>query len=701
MQDAHAFLANLTLVLGVAALTTSLFQRIRQPVVFGYLVAGMIVGPYVGVPLFADRSMVTTLSELGVILLMFGLGLEFSLRTLLQVGPTVGLIAVVDTSAMFGFGYVAAQLLGWTAIESVFCGAIIAISSTTIIVKAFAEQRVTGRVTELVFGILIMEDLIAILLIAILTTVASGGGVSAGSVGVTAGKLALFLALFVGAGLVVVPRIVRTVVRLDRPETTLVVSLGLCFGGAMLALGAGYSVALGAFIAGSLVAESGEGKRIEHLVVGVRDMFGAVFFVSVGMMIDPRLVAENWVAVVLLSTVVIVGKFFAVTVGAFLTGNDVRTSTQAGMSLTQIGEFAFIIAAVGLSTGAIRDFLYPVAVAVSAITTLTTPILIKLSGPFTTFVDRKLPRPLQTFVGLYGSWIERLRATPIDATRVPLVRRKIRLLAFDALLLAGLVIGVVLGREPLTVRLVAATAISPAVVAVALYVAAALLALPLLIGIVRVSAALALLLAFRALPPAPANRLDYAAAPRRVLVATLQLALVTLTGLVVVVITEPFVPLGRGVILLGLLVAWFSVVFWRSTADLYGHTRAGAEVLLTALSRTVVTPAPANEDSGDRGDSGDSIGSRDLSAVHKVLPGLGDPVPFPLTPECLGTGKTLRELQLRSETGAVVLAITRGDESVLLPTGREQLRSGDLLALAGTTAAIEGARRLLGPRQIG
>jgi CPA2 family monovalent cation:H+ antiporter-2 len=170
------------------------------------------------------------------------------------------------------------------------------------------------------------------------------------------------------------------------------------------------------------------------------------------------------------------------------------------------------------------------------------------------------------------------------------------------------------------------------------------------------------------------------------------LALVTLIGLVVVVITEPFVPLGRGVILLGLVVAWFLVVFWRSTADLYGHTRAGAEVLMTVLSRTVAVPAVS---------AGDSSSARDLSAVHKVLPGLGDPVPFALTPESPGVGKTLGELQLRSQTGAVVLAITRGDESVLLPTGGEQLRSGDLLALAGTTAAIEGARRILGPVQVG
>jgi CPA2 family monovalent cation:H+ antiporter-2 len=689
MADAHAFLANLTLVLCVAALTTFVFQRIRQPVVFGYLVAGMIIGPYIGVPLFADRSMVTTLSELGVILLMFGLGLEFSLRKLAEVAPTVGLIALVDTSAMFGFGYLSGQLLGWTTLESVFTGAIVAISSTTIIVKAFAEQGVRGRFTELVYGILIIEDLIAIFLIAMLTTVATGAAVSAGAVGATAGKLVLFLALFIGLGLVVVPRVVRAVVKLDRPETTLIVSLGLCFGGALLALDAGYSVALGAFIAGSLVAESGEAKRVEHLVVGVRDMFGAVFFVSVGMMIDPRLVAENWVAVVVLSVVVVVGKLLAVTVGSFLSGNDVRTSTQAGMSLTQIGEFAFIIAAVGTTTGVVGEFLYPVAVAVSAVTTLTTPIAIRASGAFATFVDRRLPRPLQTFVGLYGTWIASLRATPDAAGTAPLVRRKIRLLILDTALLAAVVIGTVFARPALLERFSAST-IAPAWASAALYAVAMLLAVPLMFGIVRVSGALASLLAYRALPQGSGNRLDYAETPRQVLVATLQLGLVAVSGLVVVVVTEPFVPLGRGVAVLAFVVGWLTVVFWRRTADLYGHTRAGAQVLLSAISKGFAASSTPSVIA-----SASTTASRDMSTVHRVLPGLGDPIPFVVTEGSHAAGRTLRDLQLRSITGAVLLAITRGDDNVLLPVGAERLRAGDILALAGTADAIRQASALL------
>src|SRR5512145_428174 len=380
MHGAHHFLLALTTVLGVAAVTTVLFERLRQPVVLGYILAGLIVGPHVPVPLFADVGIVKTLSELGVILLMFALGLEFSLRSLARVGPTAGTTAVVQSSIMVWLGFVAGRAFGWTPLESVFAGAIVAMSSTTIIAKAFDDLRVKGALRDLVVGVLLVEDLFAIVFMAILTAVATGAGVSPGELGATLGRLVAFLAALLVAGMLVVPRAIRYVRRLGRPETLLVVSLGLCFGMAFLALEAGYSVALGAFLAGSLVAESGEGHAVEELVRPVRDLFAAIFFVSVGMLIEPALVARHWVAVLLFIGLVVVGKSSAVGLGAFLTGHGVRTSVQAGMSLAQIGEFSFILAALGASLRATGDFLYPIAVAVSAVTTLTTPWLIAGSG---------------------------------------------------------------------------------------------------------------------------------------------------------------------------------------------------------------------------------------------------------------------------------------------------------------------------------
>jgi CPA2 family monovalent cation:H+ antiporter-2 len=402
MHEADQFLKSLAVVLCVAAVATVAFQRLKLPVVFGYLLAGLIIGPHIPIPFVADEGTVRTLAELGVILLMFSLGLEFNFRKLMAVAPTAGVIALAQASAMMFAGFALGQMFGWTTLESVFAGAIIAISSTTIIVKAFAEQNVRGKVTEIVFGVLIIEDLIAIFLLVLLTAFSSTGGISPATLGMTALRLAMFLAGLIGIGLLIVPRLIRIVVSLGRKETTLVASIGICFASSWLALSFGYSVALGAFLAGSLIAESGTEKVVEHLVHPVRDMFAAIFFVSVGMMIDPARIAENWVAVLAFSFVVITGNLIVVSISAFLTGLDTRTSVQAGMSLGQIGEFSFIIAGLGLATGATGNFLYPVAIAVSALTTMTTPIMIRSAEPVAAFVDRHLPRPLQTFAALYG-----------------------------------------------------------------------------------------------------------------------------------------------------------------------------------------------------------------------------------------------------------------------------------------------------------
>jgi K+:H+ antiporter len=293
MHETHRFLEALALVLGTAAVTTVLFQRLRQPVVLGCLLAGVLVGPHVAFPLFADPETIHTLSELGVILLMFALGLEFRLGKLVGLAPTAGVTALLQCSIMFWLGFVIGRAFGWTPLESATCGALLAISSTTIIAKAFDERKIGGRLRELVVGILIVEDLIAVLLMAGLTAVATGSGLSTGALALTTGRLLAFPIGIVAIGLLAVPRAMRAILGLDRAETTLVASIGICFGIAFLAQLAGYSVALGAFLAGSLVAESGSAHVIEKLVQPVKDLFAAVFFVSVGMLIDPALAAER------------------------------------------------------------------------------------------------------------------------------------------------------------------------------------------------------------------------------------------------------------------------------------------------------------------------------------------------------------------------------------------------------------------------
>jgi CPA2 family monovalent cation:H+ antiporter-2 len=308
-MDPHRFLESLALVLCVAALTTVFFQWLRQPVVLGYLIAGLIIGPHVPFPLVGDPIVVHTLSELGVILLMFSLGLEFHLGKLFS-ARAAGLTTLVENSIMVWLGFVTGRAFGWTMMESIFSGAIVAISSTTIIAKVFDEEGVRGKLRDFVVGVLIFEDLIAVLFMTALTTAATDGA-PAETLLRSSARLLAFLAGLLGVGILIVPAAFRAIARLERAETTVVASAGLCFGVALLAQKFGFSVALGAFLAGALVAESGEAKEVERLIHPIRDMFAAVFFVSVGMQLDPAVVMQHWGAILAFTAVVVGGKIFS------------------------------------------------------------------------------------------------------------------------------------------------------------------------------------------------------------------------------------------------------------------------------------------------------------------------------------------------------------------------------------------------------
>jgi len=681
MHDVHEFLRSLTVVLAVAAITTVVFQRLRQPVVLGYIIAGLIVGPHVPIPIVADPGTIQTLSELGVILLMFSLGLEFHLAKLVRVGPAAGFTAVIQSSFMAWLGFLAGRLFGWTVLESVFTGAIVAISSTTIIAKVFDEQGIRGRLREFVVGILLIEDLIAIVFMAVLTAVATGAGLSASGLAGTIGRIVAFLVALLIVGMLVVPRFIRYVTRLGRAETTLVASIGICFATAYVAQRFGYSVALGAFIAGSLVAESGKGEEIERLVHPVRDVFAAIFFVSVGMLIDPALVARHWGAVTVLTLLVVVGKVAGVSVGAFLAGTGTRTAVQAGMSLAQIGEFSFIIAGLGLTLGATRDFLYPVAVAVSAFTTLSTPWLIRASPPVAAFIDRKLPRPLQTFAALYGSWLERLKVESAARAGMQGVRRFVGLLTLDAAVLSALIVAISLQFGAIADALAGTLHIEPAIARVIIVAATAAAALPLVVGIGRLSRGLGRSLAETALPQA-VGKADLDAAPRRALGVTLQLGIALIAGIVVVAITQVFLPSYSGPLVLFLVLAGFGVAIWRSVRDLEGHVRAGAQAVVAALGRYARAGSPAP-------------GTEALADVNRLLPGLGEPVAVRIDAASPVVGQSLADLNLRGRSGATVLAISRDGESIAVPTAGERLQAGDVLALAGSHEAIDAAKELL------
>ena len=683
-MESVVFLQNLAVVLLVAALATVLFQRLHQPVVFGYLFAGMIIGPHLPVPLVADLDTVRTLSELGVILLMFSLGLEFSISKLAAVSQKAGPVALFESTIMVSIGYFVGQILGLSRIESIFVGAIVGISSTTIIVKAFEEQKVRGRVTELVFGILIIEDLIAVFLLTILTTLSQSGAFSPSDLGLTAVRLVMFLVPLIGFGLLTVPRAIRYIQRIGSPETTLVASIGLCFAAALLALSFGYSVALGAFIAGSLVAESGHEREIETLVRPVRDMFAGIFFVSVGMIIDPAALAAHWPAVLALTLTVILGKVFAVTIGAFLAGHGRRTAIKAGMSLAQIGEFSFIIASVGVTADVIASWIYPVAIAVSAITTLTTPLLIRLSNKAAAEIDHWLPEPIQTVAALYASWIERVRSAPRVPTERSVTRRIVRIILVDAALLTALVIGVDVEIDRVTGIVGRMVSMPPDRVRFALVLIGGLIAVPLIYGIIISARSLGLHLARRAFAEAQKGKVDLADAPRRALVILIQIAVVIAVGIPVVAITQPFLPPHQGAVVLSLLTVVLLVALWRNAANLQGHARAGAQIIASALAHQMASTDEPTEETK-------------LEDVNAVLPGLGEPVAIRVVPESIAVGRSLAQLNLRGATGATVLAIRRGEQQIPTPLGREVILANDILAVAGAHDAIAVARAIFAP----
>ena len=679
MNDAHHFLQALAIVLCVAGATTVLFRRLHQPVVLGYALAGVIVGPHVPIPLVADPDVVHTLSELGVILLMFSLGLEFRLDKLARLATTAGITAVVESSIMVWLGFVAGRLFGWTTLESLYTGAVVAISSTTIIAKAFAEHGIKGKLAEIVFGLLICEDLVGILLLAILTAVGSGAQVSLSSLARTTGQLAGFIVGLLVAGMLVIPRLMRLVVRQARNETIVVATVGLSFGFALLARAFGYSVALGAFFGGALVAESGEGKLIERLIEPVRDVFAAVFFVSVGMLIDPALIARHWVVVLALTAVVVAGKLIGVGVGCFLVGFGVRTSVQAGMSLGQIGEFSFIIAGLGLSVGATRSFTYPVTVAVSALTTLLTPWLIRGSDSVAAYVDRRLPHAIQTYAALYGSWVEGLRSTHSHATAWSRIRRLIVRLCLDLAIVAALAIGASLSEARVLELARRFAGMSPILAQVLFFALTIVFLSPFLLGAVRLSRALGLALAVEALPSSDSG-LDLADAPRKALLVSLQIAILLIAGGPLVTVIQPFYPRLPGLGLLLFLVLALIYPLWRSAGSVHGHVRAGAQLIVEALTSIGRDSSSASMD----------------EQVHALLPGLGDASAFRLETGSAAVGHSLKQIALRGRSGATVIAIQRDPSETIFPSADEILRGGDILILTGSKDSVRAAKQILG-----
>jgi CPA2 family monovalent cation:H+ antiporter-2 len=653
---------DLALILGAAAVSTLVFSKLRQPIVLGYLIAGFAVGPHFPLwPNVADTEGVKLWAEIGVIFLLFGLGLEFSFKKLAKVGRSAFISATFEILTMTVLGYLFGKALGWTTMDSIYLGTILSMSSTTIIIRAFDEAGLKGKAfASLVFGILIVEDLMAILLMVILSAISVPGSFSGSKLVFLSGRLLFFLMAWFLVGIYILPSLLKRVRKLLSNEIMLIVSIALCLMMVILATKASFSAALGAFIMGSILAETEEGERIEHLLVSVKDLFAAVFFVSVGMMIDPSILRDHFGVVILITLLTIFGKLLGSGFGALLSGRSLRHSTQAGMSLAQIGEFSFIIATLGVSLNVVSDFLYPIIIAVSAVTTFTTPYLIRYSDPLYTWIEKRLPQ----------KFLERLA----HYERAMLVSGKESILkifwkSYGPLILLNAVVVLVIG------------------------LASSQWALPLLLKMfgnersVRFLACVVTLVAcspfLSAVVLKVPKKIPLFEAESIFRLRSLQLGITIIRAVI-------------GLVLIDVIISRFATtkilpfVVLVATPLMIYFFRGYIGRLYSLVENRFLKNLNAKE----------LADLETLELLPQLAPWNATLTRIDLTPESRVVGQTLEECKFRTNTGATVGMIDRGNRRIFAPGRGERLLPGDQLLLIGTEEQIAAVRELTKPEEI-
>lgn len=412
MEHLPKLVQDLALILVAAAFTTLLFRKIKQPLILGYIIAGFLVGPYLSLtPSVVDTENIRKLAQIGVIFLLFGLGLEFSFKKLMRIGGTASITGFIEITICSTSGYALGRLMGFTIMDSLFLGGMTASSSTAVIIRIFEELEVkTKQFARIVFGILVVEDIVVILLMVLLSTVAITQKLEGAQMLFIIAKLLFFLILWFIAGIFLIPTLLKRVKNLLDDETLLILAIGLCLGMVVVATQAGFSAELGAFIMGSILAETTKAEKVEHIIKPVKNLFGAIFFVSVGMLIDPAKILAYRFEVLAFFLLILFIKPLAVTIGCLVSGQPLKQALRVGMSMGQIGEFAFIVATLGLTLGVISDFLFPVAVGASVLTTFTTPYLIKSADKIYLFLEKNLPAKWIRVLTNYASSSEHIQA---------------------------------------------------------------------------------------------------------------------------------------------------------------------------------------------------------------------------------------------------------------------------------------------------
>lgn len=583
------FIKDLAVVMLIAGATTILFQRMRQPVLLGYILAGVLIGPHTPGTLVADPRAIDDISNLGVVLLMFTLGLEFSVRKLREVGVGVLAVAVGEVGLMLWLGFSIGQLFGWTGMDALFLGAAVSLSSTMVATRTLAENGQRYQpFAQLVVGLLVAEDMLTIVMLTLLTAVAIGGSVQAETALTLIGHLGLFVVVGMVLGLLLLPRLVDYVAGFGRDETLLVSVLGICFGASLLAAWMGFSVALGAFLAGAVVAEARSVGRVLHLVEPLRDMFAALFFVAIGLKIDPAMLLQYALPALAIAAVVIAGKTLACSLGIFVVGHDARTSLRSGLGMAQIGEFSFVIATLGLSLGVISDFIYPITVAVSVLCMAASPYLNRSADGLATGLRRVTPRSMRVLATSYSGWLENLKPVNENAALAAIFRRLLWHIGINVLLVVALfVLGAYVNAHNWS--WFSMFGIERDLRHTLIWACALFLSLPMLIAVYRKAGALGMLLAEIGIRERFAG--SYTQPMRNVLARIIPLATLLALGLLVSALGSAILPprgIALSLIVLGVVLA---VVLWRSLVHMHARLQA-------ALKETLDKPEPPVDGSG-------------------------------------------------------------------------------------------------------
>lgn len=662
------FVAELAIILVAAGVFTIISKALKQPIILGYIVAGFLVGPHLGLIPGIEMEGVEQWSEIGIIFLLFALGLEFSFKKLIKVGGGAIITAGVKCIGMFIVGMVAANLMGWSQMEGIFLGGLLSMSSTTIIIKAYDDMGLKQRAhSPILFGSLVVEDLIAVLLLVLLSTLASSNSFSGGAMLASLLKLVFFIILWFLVGIFIIPRFLKWAHKFLSDEILLITSIGLCFLMVTLAELVDFSSALGAFVMGSILSETLEGERIERVTTHIKDLFGAIFFVSVGMMVDPAVIGAHWQPILVITLVAMGGILIFSTTGALIAGQGLENSVHIGFSLAQLGEFAFIIASLGCSLGVMQDFIYPVIIAVSVITTFTTPYMIKAADPVSRWLGRVLPTSL----------VSRLTPAPEDHAETSEAERNewkaylmqvlLRMVLYGVVLIAVIVAGLFIrvGIHKFFPNM------DTQVVSWVSMVVTLLLMTPFLYGFVS-------------------DNKKGKASMKRLLVEHR--------------VNRFFI---LSIFVLRYAIVFF-MIFLLAVTILKATVWAYLLLVICLVALIVVGHRSNSKLSVVENQFFDSLNQKEqlfqqqnpiaASIQQKLATYDVHLEEVTISSDFMDAGKLMREMPFRHTCDANVVKIIRGSRGILIPRGDEPILPGDILGVVGTTEQIEQFRQLVGSR---